>query len=96
MKNFITAALFVAFSSLVAGVPTWGDWKKKPEGHWNGKHDSPFDFTSVIKVVATPDQVINGTTPTPGQPGAIGYYNFGLKSDENVICYVSKQSESRK
>jgi hypothetical protein len=62
-------------------VPEWQDWRKAPK--------SPFHFTSTYLVTATPDQVINSTgTPTPGQPGAIGYYNYGINSDLDVICYV--------
>lgn len=49
----------------------------------------PFYFTSTYAVVATPDQVINGTVSTPGEPGAIGYYNYGINSDLEVLCYVS-------
>ncbi|KAH7014708.1 hypothetical protein B0J12DRAFT_714751 [Macrophomina phaseolina] len=47
----------------------------------------PFTFTSSYKVVATPDQVVNGTTPTGGLKDAIGYYNFGINSNDNTICY---------
>lgn len=47
-----------------------------------------FDFTSEFQVTAVPEQVVNGTTPAAGQPGAIGYYKFGLNSDLNTICYV--------
>ena len=49
----------------------------------------PFYFTSTYAVIATPDQVINGTVATPGEPGAIGIYNYGINSDLEVICYVS-------
>jgi len=62
-------------------VPEWQNWKKAPK--------SPFHFTSTYLVVATPDQVINSTgTPTLGQAGAIGYFNYGINSDLDVICYV--------
>jgi hypothetical protein len=80
-----TAAL--AFSALAAAVPTskfWDSWPQKG-------CDSPFTFTSTYHVVANPDQVYNGSNPavsTPGQPGAIGYYNYGINSELDVICYV--------
>lgn len=48
---------------------------------------SPFDFTSVYTIYATPDQVVNGTTPTGGLAGASGTYRLGLNSLTNTICY---------
>ncbi|KAF1822465.1 uncharacterized protein K489DRAFT_389297 [Dissoconium aciculare CBS 342.82] len=47
-------------------------------------------FTSKFSVCATPDQVVNGTTPTGGLEGAVGYYNFGLNSKLDIICYNIK------
>ena len=47
-------------------------------------------FTSRFSVCATPDQVVNGTTPTGGLEGAVGYYNFGLNSKLDIICYNIK------
>lgn len=79
-----TAAL--AFSALALATPTPGKW-----ADWKGKGcDSPFEFTSTYHVIATPQQVFNGTpaVSTPGQPGAIGYYNYGINSHLDVICYV--------
>lgn len=52
-----------------------------------GGGDGVFDFTSTQFVEATPDQVVNGTTPTGGLSGALGTYNFGLNSQTNTICY---------
>lgn len=64
-------------------------------GYVGGKGASfPFYFTSTYAVVATPDQVINGTVATPGEPGAIGLYNYGINSELEVICYVSPKSKS--
>jgi hypothetical protein len=54
------------------------------------KHEppSPFYFTSTYKIVATPDQVVDANnTITGGLEGALGYYNFGVNSYENTICY---------
>jgi hypothetical protein len=48
----------------------------------------PFSFTSTYNLVATPDQVINGTTVTPGEAGSMGFYNFGINSELDIICYV--------
>ncbi|RVX67546.1 hypothetical protein B0A52_08899 [Exophiala mesophila] len=83
MKSFaLTTAVVAALSSVAASTPLasrskWADWKD----------DSPFHFTSTYKVVAVPEEVINGTSVTPGEPGAIGYYNYGINSDLDVICY---------
>ncbi|KAH8196770.1 hypothetical protein TruAng_009062 [Truncatella angustata] len=49
-------------------------------------------FTSVYNVVGTPDEVVNGTAPGPftltgGLPGALGDFQYGLLSDQNVICW---------
>ncbi|KAF2182375.1 hypothetical protein K469DRAFT_711943 [Zopfia rhizophila CBS 207.26] len=46
-----------------------------------------FTFTSMHSVHATPDQVVNETTPTGGLAGASGIFNFGINSGANVICY---------
>ncbi|KAH8746375.1 hypothetical protein F5883DRAFT_609464 [Diaporthe sp. PMI_573] len=49
--------------------------------------DQVFQFSSTQVVKATPDQVVNGTTPTGGLPGASGTYNFGINSQTDTICY---------
>lgn len=56
----ITAAALCA--SVATAAPTWDDWSKK------GKDASKkeFEFTSVYKVVATPDQVVNGSNVATG------------------------------
>ncbi|KAL1853524.1 hypothetical protein Daus18300_011805 [Diaporthe australafricana] len=51
------------------------------------ERDQVFQFSSTQIVKATPDQVINGTTPTGGLPGATGIYNFGINSQTDTICY---------
>ena len=88
MKTITFTILGAALRSLAAAGPIsartakWTEWLEA---------DSPFHFTSVYHVVATPDQVINGTKSTPGEPGAIGYFNYGINVDLDVICYVSTQ-----
>jgi hypothetical protein len=38
--------------------------------------------------LATPEQVVNNSNvPTPGQPGAVGQFNYALYSDSETICY---------
>jgi hypothetical protein len=46
-----------------------------------------FTFTSMHTIHATPDQVVNGTTPTGGIAGATGTFHFGINSAANMICY---------
>ncbi|PSN60237.1 hypothetical protein BS50DRAFT_506702 [Corynespora cassiicola Philippines] len=46
-----------------------------------------FHFTSMHAVHATPEQVVNETTPTGGLAGASGTFNFGINSAANMICY---------
>ncbi|KAF2243799.1 hypothetical protein BU26DRAFT_436240 [Trematosphaeria pertusa] len=46
-----------------------------------------FTFTSLHSIQATPDQVVNDTTPTGGLAGASGVFNFGINSHANMICY---------
>jgi CHRD domain len=61
------------------------------DGYGNGGcKNGPFKFTSTYSVVATPDQVVNGTTPTGGLPGCTGFYDFGINSDLDLICYSIK------
>ncbi|KAL8891587.1 MAG: hypothetical protein Q9192_005724 [Flavoplaca navasiana] len=47
-------------------------------------------FTSTFHVLATPDQVLNGTTnpvSTGGLPGAQATFDFGINVDLDLICY---------
>lgn len=46
-----------------------------------------FTFTSMHAIEATPDQVVNETTPTGGLAGATGTFHFGINSQANMICY---------
>lgn len=48
----------------------------------------PFQFTSTYDIIATPEQVVNAQNQfTGGLPGAVGYFHFGLNSNEDIICY---------
>lgn len=48
-------------ATAVSAAPAWDD-KNNHKGY-----KSPFEFTSTFKVVATPDQVVNGSNvPTGG------------------------------
>jgi len=49
---------------------------------------SPFVFTSTYNVVALSSEVRNGTTPAPGPKDAVEFFNFGINSNTDTICYV--------
>merc|ERR1712098_1035275 len=91
MKFFATCAALAALPIAFA-TPSTGKScpvaKPKP-GHGKGDlKDFPFCFTSTYQIVATPDQVVNANnTATPGEPGAIGYYNYGIQSEMDLICW---------
>ena len=93
MKANAIIAVSMTLSGIAISSPlrrkelAWATWENS---------GSPFYFTSTYSVVATPDQVINGTTVTPGEPGAVGYYNYGINADLGVICYVSNESMNYK
>lgn len=59
-------------------------------GYGTSCQNGPFNFTSTFNIVATPDQVVNGTTPTGGLPGTLGFFNFGINSDMDLICWSIK------
>jgi len=93
--SFVGLALAGMLAS-AAAMPTndkhYEEDKKHYEHKDDGKHDSldsfPFHFTSTFHAKATPDTIItNAGASVPGQPGAVGYYSFGLNSYQEVICY---------
>ena len=89
MKTSHIATLAVLAASALA-LP-------EPQRHGKGKGKvcgkDKKEFTSTYSVVATPDQVVNATADgegfyyTGGLPGAIGYYDFGINSKKNLLCY---------
>lgn len=52
-----------------------------------GDANGLFSFSSAMLINATPEQVVNDTTPTGGLAGAAGTFNFGLNSATDTICY---------
>lgn len=52
-----------------------------------GDANGLFSFSSTMLTNATPEQVVDGTTPTGGLAGASGTFNFGLNSVTDTICY---------
>lgn len=52
-----------------------------------GDANGLFSFSSTMLTNATPEQVVDGTTPTDGLAGASGTFNFGLNSATDTICY---------
>lgn len=79
------------------------DWSQVPYNrvnwnriNWSGRGFAQWRsatplFSSTYSVLATPDQVVNGTgtatTPTGGLPGARGVFVYGIMSSTNTICY---------
>ncbi|OAQ97542.1 hypothetical protein LLEC1_01117 [Akanthomyces lecanii] len=52
------------------------------------KSGSPFVFTSTYSVIAKPENVVDAQNNfTGGLQGSSGTFNFGINSNENVICY---------
>ncbi|MFD1845745.1 CHRD domain-containing protein [Arthrobacter flavus] len=50
--------------------------------------ERPDSFTSSHTVAATPDQVVGPDgAMAPGEPGAMGTFNFMINSDSEIICY---------
>jgi len=101
MKTTAVATTLLAVTSMAAASPVLNlgfgikinFWKEnKGDKNFRDLKDvlKPAYFTSTYQCVATPDQVVNATASTPGEPGAIGYYNFGINSALDVICYVSQ------
>ncbi|KAI9799992.1 MAG: hypothetical protein M1833_003521 [Piccolia ochrophora] len=80
-----TLLAVLSAGSTVVATPTYGH---KSE-HDKSKVNKPiFDFAKTFFVTATPDQVVNNVSVSaPGEPGAIGYYRFGLQPETNTICY---------
>lgn len=71
--------------------PPKGGWEsvKYPPGTGAVAAASPFTFTGTYNVVATGSEVRNGTISVPGPKEAVGYFNYGINSVEDTICYVS-------
>ncbi|KAF8458582.1 hypothetical protein BDZ91DRAFT_497710 [Kalaharituber pfeilii] len=47
-----------------------------------------FEFTSTYTIFAQPENVVNANnTQVVGEPGAVGFFHYGINSHENVICY---------
>jgi len=71
--------------------PPPGGWENVnyPPGTGAGSNDKPETpkFTSTYHVVAVGSEVRNGTTPAPGPKDAVGYFDFGINSKEDKICY---------
>jgi hypothetical protein len=73
--------------------PPKGGWEsvKYPPGTGAGQPGcppSPFHFSSTYSVKAVPEEVVDSENKfTGGLKGAVGYYNFGISSEYNTICY---------
>ncbi|KAI9635972.1 uncharacterized protein MKK02DRAFT_33274 [Dioszegia hungarica] len=90
MKLTLVALLPFLAGALAAPM---NDGKKHEEskptpGKGKFVHSFPFDFTSMAMGWAGPDQVINNSqVAVPGLPAGYGEFQFGLNSEQNVLCY---------
>lgn len=56
----------------------------------HGGDFGPFSFTSTFNLIATPDRVVDmEDTLVAGEAGSMGFYNYGINSELDIICYVS-------
>merc|ERR1712217_130916 len=100
MKVSQVAAVLAVTAS--ASAAPWKDGKKSWGGHWKGGWkngheekcmDGPFEFTSTYSVVATPDQVVNSDNEfTGGLEGTKGFYEYGINSKEDYICWTTRRA----
>jgi hypothetical protein len=95
--HFTTAALTALLATSVVASPTRGGHSgdNNRKNHWadkwnknDYKNEKVFSFDKTFVIKADPDQVRNGTTAVPGQPGAKGLFKYGINVEENTICYV--------
>lgn len=83
----ILLALGVTASPVPDALPVPDPTKNGHPGKYKPDANEVFKFTSTWKIIGTPDQVVNGTTPTGGLPGSKGVYRYGIDSTSNTICY---------
>ena len=57
-----------------------------PKGDDDEKDDEP-EFTSRYHITAVGAEVRNGTVSVPGPADAVGYYNYGINSKTERICW---------
>merc|ERR1712093_717820 len=69
-----------------------GNWREPraypppPKGDDDEKDDEP-EFTSRYHITAVGAEVRNGTVSVPGPADAVGYYNYGINSKTERICW---------
>ncbi|KAI1842195.1 hypothetical protein JX265_001444 [Neoarthrinium moseri] len=80
----------IAWSQLDYTRIDWNKIKHGQKGQWQWDSASKI-FAKTYKVIATPDQVVNGTGAatrfTGGLPGSIGIFTYGVIPSANTICY---------
>ncbi|CZR53244.1 uncharacterized protein PAC_03122 [Phialocephala subalpina] len=65
----------------------WESIKYPPETGDDASCNSPFMFTSTYHVTAVGSEVRNGTAPAPGPKDAVGFFEYGINSWLDTICY---------
>jgi len=96
MKFSISSAILIAAASNVVTAapaaeanPTYGHYQPIVYNPYASHRGSfPFVFTSSVAIVATGAQVVNNVSvSTPGPKEAVGYFNYGINSHTNTICF---------
>jgi len=98
MKASVICASLLAGFAVAAPEPTkkYNGTPSKPtydkdcdkNGYYKGAKGFPIPFTSTYRVKAVPEEVVNMmNAKTGGLPGAVGFYDLGINSELDTICY---------
>ncbi|KAL8277928.1 hypothetical protein RQP46_009747 [Phenoliferia psychrophenolica] len=97
MKSFTTVFAIALLPALISAAPAQNNnyqsdsrntYQSDSRNTVSKATPTLFDFTSTYAAYATPDQVVNSnSTPTPGEPGAYGFFSYGINAPQEVICY---------
>lgn len=86
IKSAVAATLFVKLA-LAGAIPPVQHAAAVAAPQDSGL--GPFSFTSTYNLIATPDRVVDAeNAAAPGEEGAMGFYNYGINSELDIICYV--------
>ncbi|KAF2209073.1 hypothetical protein CERZMDRAFT_114202 [Cercospora zeae-maydis SCOH1-5] len=94
--SVICASLLAGFVLAAPEAKKYNNTPKKPvydkdcdkNGYYKGAKGFPIPFTSTYRVKAVPEEVVDMmNNPTGGLPGAVGFYDLGINSELDTICY---------
>lgn len=99
MKTSVIITSFLAGLAMALPEPPKQEYKGTPpkpkydedcdsKGFLKGAKGFPIPFTSTYRVKAVPGEVVNANnTLTGGLPGTVGFYDFGINTELETICY---------